>query len=49
MLVEGITDRFGPLHGSLTVCGRILPGSEELAATAIPMQGVLPDPQIPQW
>lgn len=49
MLVEGITDRFGPFHGSLTVRGRILPGSEELAATAAPMQAVFPDPQIPQW
>lgn len=49
MLVEGITDRFGPFHGSLTVRGRILPGSQELAATARQMQAVIPDPQIPQW
>jgi hypothetical protein len=49
MLVEGTTDSFGPFHGSLTVRGRILSGSEELAATATPMQSVFPDPQLPQW
>jgi hypothetical protein len=49
MLVEGITNRLGPFHGSLTVRGRILPGSEELAVTATPMQSAFPDPQFPQW
>ncbi len=49
MLVEGTTSRLGLFHGSLTVSGRILPGSEDLAATATPMQAVFPDPQIPQW
>jgi len=49
MLVEGTTDRLGPFNGSLTVRGRILPGSEELAATTTPTQALFPDPQIPQW
>jgi hypothetical protein len=49
MLVEGTADQLGPLHGSLTVHGRILADSEELAATATPIQAALPDPQIPQW
>jgi hypothetical protein len=49
MLVEGTSSRLGLLHGSLTVRGRILTGSQELAATAIPIQAVCADPQIPQW
>lgn len=49
MLVEGTTQQFGPLHGSLAVRGHILSESRELAATATPMLATWPDPQIPQW
>jgi hypothetical protein len=46
MLVEGITERlpFEPHPGSVTVRGPILPGSEELAASAVPIQRVFVAP-----
>ncbi|MGH3198120.1 MAG: hypothetical protein ACRDOH_14990 [Streptosporangiaceae bacterium] len=40
MLVEGVTEQLpvAPPHGSVTVRGRILDDSEELAASAVPIQ-----------
>jgi hypothetical protein len=48
MLVAGITEElaFGPHHGAVTVYGHILANSEELAASAIPIQAVH---TAPRW
>lgn len=46
MLVEGITEHLPiePNPGSVTVCGRILADSEDLAASAVPIQPVFVAP-----
>lgn len=47
MLVEGVTEQLpvAPPHGSVTVRGRILADSEELAATATPIQAAWANPR----
>lgn len=49
MLVEGITERLpsGPHSPSVTVNGRILAESEELAASAVPVHPVYIRPDMP--